>query len=327
MVARFFVTTANVAVSTAIVLAAAQAPPQTQPAPSAPAQSIPETNFNVDVSALTMSVTVVDDKGKSVAGLTKDDFVLLEDGKQRPITGFRSVTETTENRIPIGLGILLDVSRSLTRDRQSALRVAIQALLTKRLNKSEDEIYLMEFAQVPRLVVPWTRDRQQIIDGVNKLKVKEGTAIFDAIAAALPISAQGKNKKQVILVLTDGIDYNSQIKRPALAEMARRAEVLIYGLIAQDEERVRGGNNDTSLARQGVAELSLITDATGGRTQFVQGLQQMEDALSIFGKDLVSQYEISFERSAPKDGQFHPVRVGVRRQGVVVRHKLGYLSN
>jgi hypothetical protein len=76
-----------------------------------------------------------------------------------------------------------------------------------------------------------------------------------------------------------------------------------------------------------VLELSSVTDATGGSTKFVRGFQEFEDALSTFGKDLVSQYEISFERSAPKDGQVHPVRIGVRKQGVVVRHKLGYLSN
>jgi Ca-activated chloride channel family protein len=289
-------------------------------------QSVPETTFNVDVSVLTMSVTVIDDKGKSVSGLTKDDFVLLEDGKQRPITGFRSVTETTENRVPIGLGILIDVSRSLSKDRQASLRVAVEALLGKRLNRPDDEAYLMEFAAVPRLVVPWTSDRKQITAGINNLKVKDGTAIYDAVAAALPVSAKGKNKKEVILVLTDGLDVSSKIKRPDLALMARQAEVVIYGLIAVDDETV-GSRQNTSEARQGMADLSSVTDATGGRTQFVQGFQQMEEALSGFGKDLVSQYEISFERSAPKDGQFHPVRIGVRRQGVTVRHKLGYLSN
>jgi VWFA-related protein len=326
MVARFFVTTASIAVSTALVLAVPQSPPQTQTAPGAPAQSIPETNFNVDVSVLTMSVTVVDEKTKkSVTGLTKDDFVLLEDGKQRPITGFRSVTESTQNRVPLGLGLVLDVSASMTPDRVGAMRTAVEALVNKRLNAADDQLYYVEFAAAPTLVVPWTTDRKSIIDAIRKIKTKTGTSIYDAIAFALPVSAQGKNKKEVILVVTDGADTSSKINRTQLAEMARRAEVVVYALVVDDEETRSG--KDTSAIRQSVLELSSVTDATGGSTKFVRGFQEFEDALSTFGKDLVSQYEISFERSAPKDGQVHPVRIGVRKQGVVVRHKLGYLSN
>jgi len=257
--------------------------------------------------------------------LTQDDFVLLEDGKQRPITGFRSVTETTENRVPLGLGLVLDVSGSMTPDRVGAMRTAVEGLVNKRLTAVDDQLYFLEFAAQPRLVVPWTNDRKAIIDAVRKIKTRDGTAIYDAIAAALPVSAQGKNKKEVILVVTDGADTHSKINRPQLAEMARKAEVVVYALVVDDEETRSG--KDTSAIRQSVGELSAVTDATGGSTRFVRGFQELEDALGTFGKDLVSQYEISFERSAPKDGKFVPVRVGVRKQGVTVRHRLGYLSN
>src|SRR5688572_25781939 len=74
----------------------APAPQAQSPAPAqgnqAPVPQTPDTTFSVDVSAMTISVTVADKQGKSINGLTKDDFVLLEDGKQQPITGFRAVT-------------------------------------------------------------------------------------------------------------------------------------------------------------------------------------------------------------------------------------------
>jgi hypothetical protein len=65
---------------------------------------------------------------------------------------------------------------------------------------------------------------------------------------------------------------------------------------------------------------ALMIDATGGRAQSVSGFSELEAALGTFGKDLTTQYEVSFERSGAKDGAFHQVRIGVRRQGVVVRH-------
>ena len=326
MIARFStLVMACTAASTLMIFTAmpsAQSKPQTPP--TNPAPSVPETNFNVDVAVLTMSVTVTDEKGKSVAGLTKDDFVLLEDGKQQPISGFRPVTSETENRVPLGLGLVIDVSGSMAiGDRLGSMRTAVEGLLNKRLGP-EDQIYFMEFASQPRLIIPWTADRKEIMNAIRKIKTRDGTAIYDAVAAALPVSAQGKSKKQVMLVITDGADLNSKVNRSQLSVMARAAEVLVYALVVSDEER---SLQDTSAIRQAVAELSQVTDATGGRTQFVRGFQELENALGNFGKDLTSQYEISFERTAPKDGQFHPVRIGVRKQGVTVRHKLGYVGN
>jgi Ca-activated chloride channel family protein len=313
---------ACIALSGAVTLSALQAPQTGGAATQQPPS--PDSTFNVDVTVMTLSVTVTDDKGKSVNGLTKEDFVLLEDGKQQPISAFRAVTGTEATRAPFGLGLVLDVSGSMNKDRLDSMRTAVETLVNKRMNE-EDQLYFLEFASSPRLVMPWTNDRKEVLNAIRRIKTRDGTAIYDAIAAALPISAQGKHKKEVMLVITDGQDTHSKTSRPKLAEMARAAEVLVYALVVDGEEMVSG--QDTSVIRQAAAELSQVTDATGGRTQYLRGFQQLEDAIGNFGKDLTSQYEISFERTAGKDGKFHPVRVGVRRQGVTVRHKLGYLAN
>ena len=315
--------------STAVVLSTTQAattPPQNPVTTADAAQTTP--TFKVDVSVLTMSVTVVDAKtGKSVTGLNKDDFVLFEDGEQRRIAGFRAVTESTENRVPIGLGLVLDVSGSMTHDKLDAMRTAVEAMINKRLTTPGDQIYFMGFGPTPKMVVPWTSDGKEILTAIRTIKTQpHGTAIYDAVAAALPISAQGKNKKEVILVITDGADTNSRVKRAQLVEMARRSEVMVYALVVGEEPVISHGQVDGSI-RQHVLELSQVTDATGGRAQVVSGFQELEAALGTFGKDLTSQYEVSFERSGAKDGVLHQVRIGVRRQGVLVRHKLGYVAN
>jgi len=295
-----------------------QQPAQTPQAPTA------DTTFSVDVSAMTISVTVTDDKGKSVNGLTKDDFVMLEDGKPQPITGFRAVTDMAENRVPLGLGLVLDASGSMSTDRLDAMRTAVDFLINKRMGK-EDEVYFMEFSSTPRMVLEWTTDRKEVINSIRRIKTKPGTAIYDAIAAALPVSKQGKAKKQVMLVVTDGGDTHSKTSRQQLAETARAADVIIYALVADGEESQTSRN--TASIRQAALELSQVTDATGGRTKYVRGFQELENAIGEFGRDFTTQYEISFERTGGKDGKFHPVRVGVRRQGVTVRHKLGYVAN
>ena len=316
-----------------VVVSTSAQNPSSAPAPkaqsAAPAQGSqppidqsPETTFSVDVAAMTISVTVTDKQGKSVNGLTKDDFVLLEDGKQQPITGFRAVTGSEETRVPFGLGLVLDASGSMSPDRLDAMRTAVDYLVNKRMGK-EDQTYFMEFAADRRMVVPWTTDKKEVINAIRKIKTRDGTAIYDAIVAALPYQKTGKAKKQVMLVITDGADTSSKTPRAQVISAARASDVVIYILVADGEE-VRG--RDTGRLRQAALELAEVSDATGGRTKFVQGFQQLENAIGDFGKDFTTQYEVSFERTAAKDGKFHPVRVGVKKPDVTIRHKTGYVA-
>ena len=113
---------------------------------------------------------------------------------------------------------------------------------------------MARFAADTRLIAPWTNDRKKVIDAIRRVKTRDGTAIYDAIAAALPVSAQGKHKKQVMLLITDGQDTHSKVSRPKLAEAARAAEVVIYALVVDGEETVSG--RDTSQLRQAAFPLA-----------------------------------------------------------------------
>ena len=67
------------------ILIAQQTP---QPAPSS---DIPKLVESIDVRVVNIDVVVTDKKGKPITGLTKDDFVLLENGQPKPITNFYEV--------------------------------------------------------------------------------------------------------------------------------------------------------------------------------------------------------------------------------------------
>jgi VWFA-related protein len=157
-----------------------------------------------------------------------------------------------------------------------------------------------------------------------------GTAIYDAIGVALPESARGKHKKQVMLVITDGEDRDSKVNRAQLAQAARNSGVIIYVLVVADEEGVRSNARDATSAtalRQAAEELRQVTNATGGKTLFVRGFSELEKAMNEVASDFTTQYEISFVRGAEKDGKYHPIQVGVRRKGVVIRHAPGYVAD
>src|SRR5262245_36989548 len=63
--------------------------------------------FRSGVETVHVTVTVVDASNRLITGLTKDDFQVYEDGQAQPITNF------SDQRVPVSLGVLLDVSDSM----------------------------------------------------------------------------------------------------------------------------------------------------------------------------------------------------------------------
>ena len=179
--------------------------------------------FKSGVELVNVTATVSDDNGHFVPGLTKDDFTIFEDGEQREITNFSS------ERVPVSLGILLDTSGSMTPEKMSAARSAIDRFIYDLLDKN-DELFFMQFASVPDLLQGWTFDRRAISRAVGEVSAAGGTAIYDAIARALPIAADGRNQKKAILLISDGNDNQSRTSVGELRNLIRQSEVMVYAL-------------------------------------------------------------------------------------------------
>jgi VWFA-related protein len=179
--------------------------------------------FKSGVELVNVTATVSDDTGHFVSGLTKDDFTIFEDGQQQEITNF------SNEHVPVSLGILLDTSGSMTPEKMSSARSAIDRFIYELLDKN-DELFFMQFASVPDLLQGWTYDRRAISRAVGQVSAAGGTAMYDAIARALPIAADGRNQKKAILVISDGNDTNSRTSVSELRNMIRESEVMVYAL-------------------------------------------------------------------------------------------------
>jgi VWFA-related protein len=179
--------------------------------------------FKSGVELVNVTATVSDDDGHFVSGLTKDDFTVYEDGQ------FQEITNFSNERVPVSLGILLDTSGSMTPDKMAAARSAIDRFIYDLLGK-DDELFFMQFASVPDLLQGWTYDRRAISRAVGEVTPAGGTAMYDAIARALPMAADGRNQKKAILVISDGNDTNSRTSVGELRNLIRESEVMVYAL-------------------------------------------------------------------------------------------------
>jgi len=192
-------------------------------APGAQQQGDEGFRFKSGVELVNVTATVSDQDGHFVSGLTKDDFKVFDDGEEQEITNF------SNERVPVSLGILLDTSGSMTPDKMSSARTAIDRFIYDLLGK-DDELFFMQFASVPDLLQGWTYDRRLISRAVGEVLPVGGTAMYDAIERALPIAADGRNQKKALLVISDGNDTNSRMSVGELRNLIRESEVLVYAL-------------------------------------------------------------------------------------------------
>ena len=316
--------------------------------------------FKSGVDLVNVTATVTDEYGRFVPSLTKDDFTVYENGHRQEISHFSS------ERAPVSLGILLDASGSMTADKMSAARSAIDRFIYDLLGR-EDELFFMEFASTARVAQAWTTDRAAISRAVSRVDPIGGTAIYDAISKALPMAEAGRHKKKAVLVISDGNDTNSSIPVARLRQQIRDSEVLVYALGVDGAVRESGGgrprppvgwpvpnpfppsrprgpiqippiigggggggNNGgwtrNSGERVNPEALREVTDDTGGRTEIVRGFGDLQAATARLADELSKQYSLAYSSTEERDGRWHSIRVEVRDRRYTVRARKGYMA-
>jgi len=312
--------------------------------------------FKSGVDLVNVTATVTDDDGRFVPSLTKDDFAIFENGRRQEISHF------SNDRTPVSLGILLDASGSMTADKMAAARSAIDRFIYDLLDR-DDELFFMEFASTARVTQAWTTDRAAISRAVGRVDPVGGTAIYDAVARAVPMAAAGRHKKKALLVISDGNDTSSTISVALLRQQIRDSEVLVYalgvdGAVRTESGRSRppiglpvpnpfppsrprgpiqlppiiggGGNGGTWTRTTGERvnpdALREVTDDTGGRTEIVRGFGDLQAATARLADELSKQYSLAYSSTEERDGRWHAIRVEVRDRRLTVRARRGYMA-
>ena len=323
---------------------------------SVTAQSSDGFRFRSGVELVNVTATVTDDNGRFVSGLRKEDFSVFDDGVRQEVSHFSS------DRVPVSLGLVLDTSGSMTSDKIATAQAAIDRLIYDLLGK-DDELFFVEFANRPRVTQQWTKDRRLISRAVSRVNPSGGTALYDAVAEALPLASAGENRKKALLVISDGNDSNSDISVGELRQLIRESEVMVYALgvdatssrsrsggqvtqppspipipfpfpfpggrrpaLPQITGGILGGRN-TAGERVNAAALRQITDDTGGRTEIVRGFDGLDAATARIADELSKQYYLAYASSGEKDGRWHAIRVEVRDRRLIVRARKGYVAS
>ena len=180
-------------------------------------------SFRSGVELVSVTVTITDSAGRFVPNLKASDFTLLEDGKEQPIAQFEA------ERVPVSLGLAVDTSGSMIGDKWEAAEAALGRFLGDLLGP-QDEVFLYRFDSRPTLIRGWTSDRRSVAQALGNVKPSGGTAMYDAIAQAVPLTDSGTRRKKALVVISDGNDTSSQTTVPELRQLIQQREVIVYAI-------------------------------------------------------------------------------------------------
>ncbi|MFQ5663224.1 MAG: VWA domain-containing protein [Terriglobia bacterium] len=262
------------------------------------------TRLRVDVDLVLVNVTVTDPFNRLVTGLSKDHFEIYEDKKRQKVLYFSS------EDAPLSLGMLFDLSSSMKRagKLRRAVDSAVQFLLTAN---PQDEFFVVQFADAPRLRGGFTSRVEDIQNQLVYVEAGGQTALLDAIYLGLNTMRQAHNARKALLVISDGGDNHSRYGVKDIKSFVREADVQIYAIGIFDPV----GERAQPEILWGPTLLSDIATMTGGRMFPVElhNLSALPDVAEKISIELRNQYVLGYRPTNQKrDGSWRKIKVKLK---------------
>lgn len=328
-----------------------------------PVRSQQGTPITVDVNAVNLLATVRDKHGSIIRNLTKEDFVLDQDGKPQTIAYFAK-----ESDLPLTLGLLVDTSMSQRRVLDQELG-ASHSFLDQVLREDKDKGFVIHFDREVQLDQELTSSRQKLqaaVDQINSPQFSQtsasgrsgrgrgshggggaGTLLYDAVFLASDEVMKKQQGRKAVILLTDGVDHGSKETLDEAIETAQRADTLVYCILFADQEgygnRGRfggphmggmggGGGRGGGYPRpteeshpDGKKVLEQIAKATGGRFFEVSKKEPIDKIYAAIDEELRNQYSLGYnlDRSATAVG-YHKLHLAVKQKDLIVQTRDGF---
>ena len=315
--------------SVAVIVAGATAVgfaqrPQPSPSPTPPGEN-PQGTVRIPVRRVRLPITVTDKKGQFVPGLTKEDFVILEDKIPQTIETFSDDLSLTT---PLYIAVLMDTSPStagkLKFQQESAMNF-IHTIVKLR----KDRVLFATFDDEIKLRQDFT-DRLDLLDkavyGVKQMGTQ--TALFDAIWQFCDEKMRSVPGRRVLLVVSDGADTYSRADIRDAIDIAQRTETTIFAISTKAGFLATvPGVEAGQVADKKDRDLQTLSEETGGMAFFTGDMLSLERSFSKISKELRAQYLVTYNPTNKEyDGTFRKIDVKLsdRRGELKVRTKRGY---
>ncbi len=268
-----------------------------RPKAQAPGLKTRDRPIQVDVNIVLVNVTVADPLNRLVTGLEKEHFQVFEDKAEQKILHF------SNEDVPVSLGLVFDCSGSMSNKMDKSRAAALQFFKTAN---PQDEFFLIDFSDQPRLMSDFTTSIEEIQNRLVFTQAKGRTSLLDAVYMAINHMRHARHQKKAILVISDGGDNHSRYTENEIKSLVKEADVQIYAIGIFNPY----GSRSTPEEMAGPTLLTEMSETTGGRQFPVDNLNELPDVAGKIGMELRNQYVLGYTSNNPaKDGKWRRIRV------------------
>ena len=300
--------------ATAVLALLAVVSPAVANPQAAPAQEQKPFVVEVGVDLVSVTAVVFDKGGHFVRGLGPADVQLFEDGVPQDVAIFREAKGKGEEEIPLSVVLVLDTSGSM-KDTLNFLKEAALNFVYKL--EDVDNALVVQFNDTVKGSADFTGDTDRLERFVESLQAWGGTSLFDATHYGL-VRIKDQAGRKAVVVFTDGVDTTSSMDEKTVVDFARMVEATVYGIGFQGNNGPFGGSSGGFLKR--------ISSETGGQ-YFSPG--KVGDLIKVFAaisEELKNHYLLAYTPKRAPDGTFRKIELRVKREGVEVRVRKGYVA-
>jgi Ca-activated chloride channel homolog len=267
--------------------------------------------FHSEARLVVLHVTVRNSHGDLVTNLGRDAFTVYENGKRQTVSIFR------RDDIPVSVGLLIDNSGSMRPVRSS---VEEAALAFADASNRDDELFVINFADKPRLDVPFTSDRAVLERSIRRTDAIGGTTMRDAVdQAERYLRDCGSRDRRALVIVTDGNDNASTVSLDQITKVAQQRDIVIYaiGLFGHVEK-----------SRAARAALDHLAERSGGMSYYPSGIEGVDSVARDIAHQIRNQYTLAYVPSNQAlDGTYRTIQVKVGgRERYYPRTRTGYLA-
>jgi VWFA-related protein len=262
--------------------------------------------------------------GKPVDGLSQSDLTVQDDNKPpAAVLGFR-----TEQDLPVRVAMVIDTSNSVT-SRFRFEQEAASVFLRQQVNRSGDLAFVMGFSNHPTITQDFVGDPELLSQGISRLTIGGGTAIYDAIRTACQRLLHHPEQDivaRVLVILTDGQNNAGVVSLEGAIGAAQEAGVTIYAISTNYHPETTA---ERDMAETGNANLHKLTEQTGGRVLLPSSPKDVEKAFAKITEELRSRYAIAYKPADFKpDGSYRKIKIEARKLGakLEIRARKGYFA-
>jgi Ca-activated chloride channel family protein len=324
--------------------------PKPTPTPKPPEQEVLDV-VRVSSNLVMVPVSVTDQQGQAVQGLTIKDFRLREEGKEQEIAEIGD-----PEQVPLAIALLFDVSSSVSQKGFFTFQQNAAATFLRLVMKTDDRAAIFTIGSQPVMVQPLSTAE---VAAAKMLTIPPATssvatAFYDTVtAAAKYLETAPSQYRRVIIVISDGDDNNSQrILSASPAEASASQDGSLTGTAARTNFQSKqllavsdvqqaaqkadaifysvnpGGpsvrlNEISMRAERG---MEAIAEATGGTAFLPDSDLDLEKVFRRVAAELRGQYLLQYYANAEAPaGQFRRIQVTVpTRNDLRVRARQGY---